>query len=146
MTHQPKISNGSRARRSWRRRLILFALVICVCSSVEIIGERSINPIGRVNHLCDYLAWKPAADRFATVDIQGRKFVIAYGRMSSWLGLSSGPSAYVFDDTGRLVAWSSDIGDDPNFDKTWNAQHLAGINQQIPRSEVEKLAATQPNG
>ena len=46
----------------------------------------------------------------ATVDVNGKQHVIAYGPMSSWLLLSSGPSACVFDDTGRLVDWSSDIG------------------------------------
>jgi hypothetical protein len=60
--------------------------------------------------------------------------------------LSSGPSACVFDDTGRLVDWSSDIGDDPRFDEKWSAQRSRRTARMLSRSDVQKRAATRPAG
>ena len=74
------------------------------------------------------------------MDVNGERHVIAYGPMSSWILLSSGPSACVFDSTGRLVDWSSDIGDDSQFDRKWSAQDSFG-SRSLSREEVEKLAA-----
>ncbi len=128
------------------RWLIIFALLIGGCFTTEYVSYRRVNPAGRVSTLSDYMAWRPSADQFAAVDINGKQHVIAYGPMSSWLLLSSGPSACVFDDTGRLVDWSSDIGDDPQFDEKWSAQHSRGAGRTLSRSEVQKLAATWPAG
>ena len=80
------------------------------------------------------------------VDVNGKQHLIAYGPMSSWLLLSSGPSACVFDDTGRLVDWSSDIGDDSQFDERWSAQRWRGTGRSLSRNEVERVAATRPAG
>src|SRR5436190_17451546 len=99
------------------RGLIIVAVLIGGCVAAEYISHRLANPSGHVSTLREYLAWRPSAEQFAAVDVNGKAYVIAYGGpTSSWLLLSSGPSAYVFDDTGRLVDWSADIGDDPTFD------------------------------
>ena len=35
-------------------------------------------------------------------------------------GLPSGPPAYVFDESRRLVDWSPDTGEDPDFEQQWH--------------------------
>jgi hypothetical protein len=92
------------------RGLVVFAVLIGGCFATEFVSRRRVNPTGRVSTLGGYLAWRPSAERFAAVEVNGRPHVIAYGPMSSWLLLSSGPSAYAFDDAGRLVDWSPDGG------------------------------------
>lgn len=57
---------------------------------------------------------------------------------------ASGPAGYVFDADGRLVDWSSDIGDDPAFDDRWTAQIARGRAPSLTRAEVESLATTRP--
>jgi hypothetical protein len=126
------------------RGLIIFTVLIGGCFTTEYISHRRVNPTGRVSTLNEYLAWRPSAEQFAQVDVNGKPHIIAYGPMSSWLLLSSGPSACVFDDTGRLVDWSSDIGDDSQFDEKWSAQRSRGAGRTLSRSEVQKLAATRP--
>src|SRR5690349_5783774 len=122
------------------RGLIIIVVLIGGCLTAEYISHRRVNPTGRASNLNEYLA-----EQFAAGEANGKPHVIAYGSMSSWL-LSSGPSAYVFDDTGRLVDWSSDIGDDPRFDARWGAQQSRSTGGTLSRGEVQRLAATQPAG
>jgi hypothetical protein len=128
------------------RWLIVLAALIGGCFTTEYVSHRRVNPTGRISNLNEYLAWRPSADQFAQVHENGKPHVIAYGPMSSWVLLSSGPSACVFDDTGRLVDWSSDIGDDPQFDQKWSAQHSRGAGRTLSRNAVQKIAATRPAG
>ena len=128
------------------RPLIIVAVLIGGCLTTEYVSRRRVNPIGRISTLGDYLAWRPSAEQFAAVDVNGRPHVIAYGPMSSWLLFSSGPSACVFDDKGRLVDWSSDIGDDPRFDQRWGAQRSRGGGRPLSRGEVQQIAATRSAG
>ena len=128
------------------RGLIIFAVLIGGCLTSDYIGRRRVDPTGRASNLNEYLAWRPSADEFAIADVNGKPHVIAYGPMSSWVLLSSGPSACVFDDSGRLVDWSPDIGDDPQFDDKWGAQRSRGAGRMSSRSELQKLAAPRPAG
>jgi hypothetical protein len=128
------------------RGLVILAVLIGGYFTTEYVSHGRVNPTGRISTLDEYLAWRPSAQQFAKVDLNGRQHMIAYGPMSSWLLLSSGPSAYVFDDKGRLVDWSSDIGDDPQFDEQWNAQQSRGMASTHSRKEVQKIAATQSAG
>lgn len=132
--------------KRFRSVTIIAAVLIGGCFATEYVSRRRVDPAGRISTLGDYLAWRPASDQFTTVDVDGKSHVIAYGPMSSWLLLSSGPSAYVFDDAGRLTAWSSDIGDDPQFDQRWSAQRARGPGRSLPRAEAERIAATRPAG
>ena len=127
-----------------RRGLILVAALAGACLAIEYVAQRRLHPAGRVATLADYLAWRPSAAQFAAVDVNGKRHVIAFGPRSSWLLLSSGPSAYVFDDAGRLVDWSSDVGDDPRFDQDWNAQRSRGGGRSLSRDEVQRLVEPRP--
>ena len=110
----------------------------------EYISHKRVNPTGKFTNLREYLAYRPSSDWFETLDGDGKHYVIAYGPMASWLMLSSGSSAYVFDNTGRLVDWSSDVGDDGNFHARWDSKGLGDQGRSIPRKEVERIASTQP--
>jgi hypothetical protein len=125
------------------RGTLFLVLLIAACVALEHFSYQRLNPTGRFSTLGGYLAWRPSSQRFATTDVNGRRCIIAYGPGRSWLLLSSGPSAYVFDNTGRLVDWSSDIGDDSAFDDRWSAQRAYGPNQ-ISRTQVQSIASTQP--
>src|SRR5687768_11076889 len=115
------------------RGIVIFTVFVGGCLTTEYVSHRRVDPTGRVSDLGGYLAWRPSAEQFAVLNLNGEPHVIAYGPLSSWLMLSSGPSAYVFDQTGRLVDWSSDIGDDSEFDERWNAQRARHPGRAIPR-------------
>lgn len=127
------------------RGIILLAVLVGGCLTTEYASRRRVRPTGRAGTLREYLAWRPTAGRFAAVTVGGgEEHVIAYGPASSWLLMSSGPSAYVFDEKGRLVDWSYDIGDDPTFDGRWSAQRSCGGGRVLSRGDVGRVAATQP--
>ncbi len=86
------------------RAIVIITVFVGGCFATERLGSRRLDPAGRVSNLSEYLAWRPSAEQFAAVEINGKQHVIAYGPMSSWLLLSSGSSAYVFDETARLRA------------------------------------------
>lgn len=128
------------------RGLIVVVVLIGGCLTAEYVSHRRVNPTGHAANLDEYLAWRPSAEQFALVGVNCTPYVIAYGPTSSWLMLSSGPSAYVFDDMGRLVDWSPDIGDDPRFDARWSAQRSRRTGDTLSRAEVQRRAATRPAG
>src|SRR5690349_12178007 len=94
------------------RWLIIFGLLIGGCFTAEIVSHRRSVPTGRVSTLTDYLAWRPSAEQFEAVDVEGQQYVIAYGPAGRAFLMASGPAGYVFDSSGKLVDWSPDIGDD----------------------------------
>ena len=112
-------------------------LVIVGFMASERASQQRLVPTGRASTLSEYLDWQPASDEFAAIELDGRRHIIAYGPMCGWL--PSGPSAYVFDDVGRLVDWSSDIGDHPAFDKKWGAQRSSG-EATLNRNDAKRFA------
>ena len=125
------------------RNVIIATLLIGGCFTIETVSRGRVNPSGRASTLSEYLTWRSAASQFAAIEINGKEHVIAYGPWSSWLLLSSGPSAYVFDETGRLVDWSADIGDVSRFDDRWYAQRARENGRPMSRVEVEQFTATR---
>ena len=117
---------------------VLAAVVLASGAFVafERASQQRLVPAKRASTLSEFLDWQPACDTFAKINVGSKRHIIAYGPLCGWL--PSGPSAYVFDDTGRLVDWSSDIGDSPSFDKKWGAQQSRG-SATLHRSDVKRL-------
>lgn len=126
------------------RWLIIFGVLIGGYFTTEIVSHRRAVPTGRVSTLADYLSWRPSAEQFVAVDVSGQQYVIAYGPAGRWFLMASGPAAYVFDSSGKLVDWSPDIGDDSGFDNKWNAQRSRRTGRKLSRADVTALAATRP--
>jgi hypothetical protein len=120
------------------------AVLVVGCVIAESIAHRRVVPPVDVKSLDGFLRWRPSAEQFAMVNVGGREHLIAYGPTSSVLWLSSGPSAYVFDASGRLVDWSADIGDDPRFDARWQAQRSRGAGRTIHRDDAANWPASRP--
>lgn len=49
----------------------------------------------------------------------GREYSVFENAPSPWYALSSGPAVYMQDESGRVVDWTADIGDDPDFRVKW---------------------------
>ena len=104
----------------------LYALKTCYVSPLE--------PPPSVVTFDDYLAWRSDATEFVRITKRGREFIQAKGPESGVL--ASGPSGYVFDSAGRMVDWSFDTGDDPEFVGRWySSSHRRGI----PRHKALEL-------
>ena len=78
------------------------------------------NPEGKFTNVSEYLAQERPPSYITKVNKQGATFLIAYSSMDDMrLHVPSGPAAYVFDETGKLVQWSKDSGDDSQFSELW---------------------------
>ncbi|HVS70373.1 MAG TPA: hypothetical protein VHQ47_03875 [Phycisphaerae bacterium] len=106
----------------------------------EVAGGWRLQPRGRAETLREFLAWRPGEQRFAEVEVGGKAGVLAVGPMGGLL--SSGPSVYVYDGSGKLVDWTADEGDDSAFDGRWDVGKA--WRGGMTRAEVERVAASEP--
>ena len=92
--------------------------------------HHAVTPPSHVIDVHTFLRWAPSTDRIKVLSLDEETFYLAYGMGSS--PLPSGPSAYVFDSTGHMVDWSSDMGDDGSFQRKWK-----------PYDSEKRITATQ---
>lgn len=111
-----------RGRIRWAIIALYFAPIAMVGSwCVSEVRWAWINsPDGRFGSLSEYLQYGRYPERVSKVRVGEDTYFVAYSPMDTWLAVPSGPAAYVFDARGRLVAWSHDIGDDPDFLRQWS--------------------------
>ena len=124
------------------RWFIVTALLIVSWLATEYLMHRRVVPPESVKSLQSFLAWQPSADQFEVIHADGGQHLIAWGHGGAIL--PSGPSAYVFDDSDRLVDWSSDIGDNPQFVEHWRVQHSCGNDHKLSRKEAANWPTTRP--
>lgn len=103
--------------------LASFCFLVLAVFAVSFIAERGymkqVRPEG-VTHISEFISRFPSRIGVYRVDYAGQQHVLVLTRPpSAGLALPSGPPAYVFDSNGRLVTWSADTGDDPEFSRTW---------------------------
>jgi hypothetical protein len=135
----------SHGMRLSRKELIVCLLIFGVPGLAWIGSEvrwaRIINPVGRFATASEYLAAGRLPSRVATLTTNDNKFVIAYSPMDYRLAVPSGPAAYVFDESGRMITWSHDTGDDGRFQRAWPLRQ-----QQKGSIEDLRTIGFQPDG
>ena len=123
------------------RWILIIALLAAGWLGAECFMHWRIIPPDRAGSLDGFLRWSPYGDQFKLVSLDGHDYLIAYGSTSGLL--PSGPAGYVFDRSGKLIAWSADIGDDPIFDERWHAQGITAA-RMISRVQAATWPATRP--
>lgn len=99
-------------------------------------ADRAIVPPTHVTGVEPFLEWRPGTNEFHFVRTKdGSEHLMATGASRPF---GSAPSAYIFDRTGRLIDWSRDIGDDPDFDERWNAQLSLSAAPVVSGADVVK--------
>jgi hypothetical protein len=120
--------------------LVLLAIVL-LCAHL-LYKARAISdtiPPPGVLDLASYLAEMPDPELAFEVQIGASRFLEAHGPPQPLMALPSGPPAYVFDEAGALVDWTSDVGDDSTFSERW---HRAGTRRLLDPEELEELIQT----
>ena len=103
------MSNGSRSRTGW---YVLAAVCAFVAGSTLIVQLRrqTFRPPDDVATLPALARAGEPRKRLARVELLGKVFYVWLGR-TVWLAAPSGPSCYVFDARGELVAFTATTGD-----------------------------------
>ena len=97
---------------------ILFVLALLLAVFVlDRLTLRGAAPPPGVADLKAFLEWNANASRFHVVRKDGREHLAV---MAGPRGLlSHGPSAYVFEKSGRLLEWTADTRSDHAFRQRW---------------------------
>ena len=107
-----------------RRKFLPIVLLVAVASgwlAFCIYERRRMAPPQTALHLRGFLAEMRAPDHFAVLNVEGQQYLLVTGPLPSLNSLPSGPPQYVFDASGRLVDWTTDSGEDPDFVADWSA-------------------------
>lgn len=110
------------------KSFILVVLCFLVLTAASICSESELyinnSPKGKFATIAEYLACGQQPTQVYKALLSDKTYFVAIGSLHhnwlEWLALPSGPTAYVFDETGTLVDWSSDTGDDPKFLSRWS--------------------------
>lgn len=106
-----------------RKKLIVCLLLVGIPGIAwlgsEVRWARINSPHGKFTSVSQYLVAGRLPSRVTTITTNGSKFFIAYSPMDPWLAVPSGSAAYVFEESGRMVTWSGDTGDDGRFQRHW---------------------------
>jgi len=100
------------------RRIAIYALIVLALFGawLGLIGREydALEPRGPM--LADLLVTLPDPSEVEAFNCRGEAYVVVYGRNELSFRIPSGPPAYMFDGTGRLVSWTPDTGEeDPNW-------------------------------
>lgn len=101
--------------------------------------DRSYAVPRGVDSIGAFLDWRIDIHVFAVVPGSRNGHVVAVGP-EKWT-VTGGSPAYVFDATGRLVDWSSDIVDDSAFESRWKVKAARKNGQRLERSALKKWFA-----
>lgn len=125
-------------KRSKKAELIIVVFItfifVCSLTASEVRWAKLNDPNGKFSNISSYLAHGRLPSRVSKVVNGGKTFYITFSPIDDmWFALPSGPAAYVFDETGKMVHWSSDIGDDTQFQRQWlkseNVSTIKGLKQ-----------------
>lgn len=98
-------------------------LFVCSLTASEVRWAKLNAPEGKFSDASSYLTHGRLPSRVSKIIKEGKTFYVTFSPLSIddniWLALPSGSAAYVFDETGKMVQWSSDVGDDSQFQRQW---------------------------
>ena len=96
-------------------------------------SAQAVRPPTGGTNLVAFLEARPQPNQIRSFVYNGKVHVEIIGKPSiSPLSLPSGSPAYIFDETGALVDWSRDLGDNPSFLRKWG-----GFSNATPISAEE---------
>lgn len=101
----------------------------------------AVRPPEGVTNLVAFLEVRPQPSQIRKFIHAGKVYFEVVGTpVTSLLSLPSGPPAYIFDETGSLVDWSLDLGDNPSFASKWGSFSNA---TSISMEEAKQLVKAQ---
>jgi hypothetical protein len=117
------------------------ALVVCLLAAWIYEEHRradSVRPSAGATNLMAFLERHPQPNKIRKFIQNGKVHVEVLGKpIMSPLSVPSGPPAYIFDDTGALVDWAADRGENSRYVSKWGSLSNATF---ITIDEARRLA------
>lgn len=108
-----------------KKLVIVAALLACLLAAWIYAEKKSVTavrPSSAATNLVAFLQTQPQPNQIRSFVHSGKVHVQVIGKPSiSPLSMPSGSPAYIFDETGALVDWCRDLGDQPSFAKKWSS-------------------------
>lgn len=130
------MSTPARPKPELVMTLLLFAALLATWYLSEVNYARRIAP-GEISTIPDYFARFGDPQAVRLVLSEGRTYYEFVGAVKPPLSfaLPSSPPAYIFDQHGNFITWSSDPGDDPRHRQGWPLQDTNQIAVQTLKQE-----------
>ncbi len=133
------------SRQSQRRGCVWTGLAVGIGVSVWLcVGYQEAKylvPAEGVDTLGGLAASPPPTHKLSVIDNQGARYFVWIGKARKVL-LASGPPVYVFNASGKLVGWSTDIGD--SADRQMRRYFQMGIEgREISFTDALKLVSSR---
>jgi len=106
-----------------KKPAIVAASLVCLLATwiySEKKSAQAVRPPTGGTSLVAFLEAQQQPGKIRSFVYNGKVHVEVIGKpIISPLSLPSGSPAYIFDETGALVDWSRDLGDNPSFASKW---------------------------
>lgn len=106
-----------------KKAVIAGAVLVCLLAVLIYAEKRSaqaVRPPTSATNLLAFLEARAEATSIRKFTHNAKVYVVVIGKPHvSPLSLPSGSPAYIFNETGALVDWCRDLGDNPSFVKKW---------------------------
>jgi hypothetical protein len=121
-------NNTLSGKLAWRLPLLTVILILGCFIGVPAVffyGKwrlvKEVTPPKNGKSLEAFLETRPRVMEIRQLKVRGENFFLILGNYSTFVfDTSSGPPAYIFNNSGTLVDWTADSGDDPAFEKRWD--------------------------
>ena len=110
--------------------LALLALPLLSLLSGPLLQARATPP-ANVTNVVSFLAWRPKPMRVTCITVGTNLYWQIFGPAGR--SMASGPSAYAFDSSGKLIGWTPDSGD------SFRPAHLYGSGAKRETATLEDL-------
>lgn len=113
---------SSSARRSSHRTEAIFLCLILFAIASSIANEtwerKALAPPPGVTTLEAFAQSMPPPRHLITATYEGKRIFVWYGELMGLLTIPSGPSCYLFDESGNLIDWQAETGDGGPVERT----------------------------
>ena len=123
---------------------IVVGLLVCLLAAwiyTEKKGAKAVRPPAGVTNLIAFLEARPQSAEIRKFVHNEKVHLEVIGEpFQSALSVPSGPPAYIFNESGALVDWCRDLGDQPSFVAKWG-----GFSNATPISVEEAKQLVKAN-
>ena len=101
--------------------LLVLALLVGLGIGLSFYQRSKLDLPSHVDTIAKFSAEMPQAEKVIAFDMNGSSYVELIGRRPRFaiMPVPSGPPAYIFDSTGHISYWTSDVGDSTEYWEKW---------------------------